>query len=210
MIEGIVPATVVVVATREELVEVELSAAEELVLGDAVPRRRSAFVTGRACAREALARLGAPAASIPAGARGEPLWPEGVVGSITHCDGYRASAVAWTRDVRALGIDAEPDARLPAGVLATISDAAERAALAELPAGPAWDRLLFSAKEAVYKAWFPLTGRRLEFTDVVVRVEPAAGRFTARLSGEEELSGRWMAGAGLLVTALIVEVGDSA
>ena len=60
-------------------------------------RSRSAGASSppaRACAREALAQLGAAPAPILPGRRGEPLWPAGVVGSITHCAGYRAGAVA--------------------------------------------------------------------------------------------------------------------
>src|SRR6516225_8640665 len=90
--------------------------AEEPAVRTAGPRRRAEFTAGRRCAREALARLGLPAAPVLAGRAGEPRWPAGVTGSITHCAGYRACAVARTADVTALGIDAEPDARLPAGL----------------------------------------------------------------------------------------------
>ncbi|POX38552.1 4'-phosphopantetheinyl transferase, partial [Streptomyces sp. Ru73] len=73
------------------------------------PLRRAEFVTGRHCAHRAMERLGAPAAPVPRGVRGAPGWPAGIVGSITHCAGYRAAAVARSGRVRAVGIDAEPD-----------------------------------------------------------------------------------------------------
>lgn len=76
-------------------------------------RRQREFATARSCARTALARLGVPPVPVLASPRGAPRWPAGVVGSITHCDGYRAAAVAYTRDVVSLGIDAEPDEPLP-------------------------------------------------------------------------------------------------
>jgi 4'-phosphopantetheinyl transferase EntD len=108
-----------------------------------------------------------------------------VVGSITHCAGYRAAAVARADRVRAIGIDAEPDKPLPDGVLDRISLPGERAMLYDLAlgglaaAGPRWDLLLFSAKESVYKAWFPLTGRWLGFEDAELTIYPTAGHPTA-------------------------------
>ena len=75
----------------------------------------------RTCARIALGRLGLPPAPLLSGPKREPLWPDGVVGSITHCDGYRAVAVARADQLASIGIDAEPHAELPAGILARIA-----------------------------------------------------------------------------------------
>lgn len=206
MIEELVPATVTAVATRADL-NTELFAEEVRALGTAVDGRRREFETGRACARRALGRIGLPAVAVASGTRGEPLWPADVVGSITHCARYRACAVARTRDVRSLGIDAEPHAPLPAGVLATIASADERRALAAHEAGVCWDRVLFSAKEAVFKAWYPLTGRGLEFEDAELRIDPVGETFTARLLVDgpvAQLRGRWVVRDGLVATAVVV------
>jgi enterobactin synthetase component D / holo-[acyl-carrier protein] synthase len=176
---------------------------EEAVVRTAGPRRRAEFTAGRACARTALAALGLPAASVPAGRAGEPRWPAGVTGSITHCAGYRACAAAWLADIAAIGIDAEPDAGLPAGLIASVADAAERAWIARrTAAGPAvcWDRLLFSAKEAVAKLWYPLTGQWPGFRQVTV-FPAEAGTFDAHVAGSR-LTGRWLARGGLIVTAV--------
>jgi enterobactin synthetase component D / holo-[acyl-carrier protein] synthase len=151
----------------------------------------------------ALAGLGLPAAPVLTGRAGEPRWPAGVSGSITHCAGYRACAVARTADVAALGIDAEPDAELPAGLLESVADRAERTWIArQAAAGSAvcWDRLLFSAKEAVAKAWYPLTGHWLGFGQLTVFPD-SAGTFDARMAGSR-LTGRWLARDGLIVTAV--------
>jgi 4'-phosphopantetheinyl transferase EntD len=202
MIERLVPATVTTVATSVEL-DAGLFDEEAISLGRAVAARRREFRTGRACAREALARLGLADVAIPSGARGEPLWPASVVGSITHCAGYRAAAVARASDVRGLGIDAEPHAPLPDGVLDAVSSAAERRALGG--AGVCWDRLLFSAKEAVFKAWFPLAGRGLEFCDVEVAFDDD-GTFTARVLVDgplRDVRGRWAVDDGLACTAVV-------
>ena len=177
--------------------------AEEALVRTAGPRRRAEFAAGRTIARQALAGLGLPATAIPAGRAGEPRWPSGVTGSITHCAGYRACAVARTADVAALGIDAEPDAGLPAGLIESVADGAERAWIArQAAAGPAvcWDRLLFSAKEAAGKLWYPLTGCWPGFRGVVVF--PAADGTFETVVGGFGLTGRWLACGGLIVTAV--------
>jgi 4'-phosphopantetheinyl transferase EntD len=131
---------------------------------------------------------------------------------------YRAAAVARTGVVASVGIDAEPNAPLPAGVLDEVSLPEERAwieALREYDRTVHWDRLLFSAKEAVYKAWYPLTRLRLDFDEAVLSVDPFLGRFTAsllvpgpRLSGGRltAFDGRWLVRDGLVVTAIVTPV----
>jgi 4'-phosphopantetheinyl transferase EntD len=189
---------------------------EEAVVARAVGKRRSEFAAARACARAGLARLGVPPAPILPGVRGAPLWPAGIVGSMTHCAGYRGSAVARAEDMLTLGVDAEPDDRLPGGVLDAVASADERAGLEALASGapgPSWDRLLFCAKEAVYKAWFPLTQRWLGFKEAAVTISPAGGTFTARLLVAGPVldgrpltgfTGRWLARDGLILTAIAV------
>jgi 4'-phosphopantetheinyl transferase EntD len=184
VIEEILPAEVVAVDTREESLEVELFPEELAVLGRAVEKRRREFTTARACARQALARLGMAPCAIASGERGQPLWPEGLVGSITHCAGYRACALARAAVVVGVGIDAEPHAPLPEGVLGQVARAEERPRLAELArTEPAvhWDRLLFCAKEAVYKVWFPLASCWLGFEDAALTFDPVGRIFQARL-----------------------------
>jgi 4'-phosphopantetheinyl transferase EntD len=179
-----------------------------------VEKRRREFTTGRACAREALAQLGRPATPILPGPRGEPLWPPGIVGSITHCKGYRACAVAPATELCTLGIDAEADAPLPDGLLDRISLPEERHLLLDLgrrAPGVHWDKLLFSIKEAVFKAWYPLVERALGFQAAAVSIDARGGRFTAhllvpgpRVGGRElrALHGRWLAEDGLLISAV--------
>jgi 4'-phosphopantetheinyl transferase EntD len=150
----------------------------------AVDRRRREFATVRLCARTALARLGVPPGPILPGPDGEPAWPEGVVGSMTHCPGYRAAAVAGTSAVAAVGIDAEPNSALPAGIERMVASPGERRTLDRLTLSHpavAWDRLLFSAKESTYKACFPLLGRMMDFGDCTVTPDPERGTFTSSL-----------------------------
>jgi len=210
MLAELLPPAVRVVESYGPLDGEALLPEEEPLVGRAVERRRAEFTTARSCARQALARLGVPPAPVLSGPAREPLWPTGVVGSLTHCDGYRAAAVARRAEVAALGIDAEPHLPLPDGVLARVTLPAERRALGGLPAGVRWDRLLFSAKESVYKAWYPLTGRWLGFEDARVELDPG-GSFEARLLDPgvdpPSFAGRWTIGDGLLGTAVVLPAG---
>lgn len=186
---------------------------EELRLGDGmVKSRRREFLLGRACARRALTRLGLPAAPILRGPKGEPLWPRGAVGSITHCEGYWAAAVTTQPQVKSIGIDAELDATLPAEVVRHVCSAQEIAQLSRLPRVTHWDRILFSAKESIYKAWFPITGRWLGFKDVRVSFSPHEGTFDAQLlvapprdaQWLTRLQGRFLVREGLVMTATAI------
>lgn len=187
---------------------------EEAFIAAAAPKRRDEFGAVRGCARRALARLGhAPVAVLP-GPGGAPVWPEGVVGSMTHCAGYRAAVVADRSHLSSIGIDAEPDEPLPDDVLRIIArpKEIERFRAAESVRSVNGDRLLFSAKESVYKAWYPLTQRWLDFDDVTVTPAPHARRFDARIltpaidgDGNEIrlFSGAWVADKGLILTASV-------
>jgi 4'-phosphopantetheinyl transferase EntD len=217
MIEEILPERVIAVEARNDSMNVELFPEEERSLGRAVQKRRAEFTTARACARSALTQLGFPPSPIPTGPRGEPEWPAGVVGSITHCDGYRACALARASEIVTIGIDAEPNAALPDGLLGDIARPEEipllRGLGLELPEVH-WDRLLFSAKESVYKAWFPLARRWLGFEDAIVTFDPQARTFTARLTVPgpslargplDGFSGRWTVHGGVIMTAIAVD-----
>ncbi|GAB0104255.1 4'-phosphopantetheinyl transferase [Nocardia sp. JMUB6875] len=195
---------------------------EEHLIARAVEKRRRDFIGARYCAREALGQLGEPAVAIGKTEGGAPAWPRGIVGSLTHCDGYRAAALAHRLRYRSIGIDAEPHAQLPDGVLDSVSLPAEREWLsAVLPGtGLHLDRLLFCAKEATYKAWNPLTGRWLGFEDAhitfTVDEESAAGgtgTFHSDLlvpghtndggAPLKSFDGRWLISDGLILTAIV-------
>ncbi|WP_211489876.1 4'-phosphopantetheinyl transferase family protein [Georgenia thermotolerans] len=224
LLGGLVP-DVVVVETFTSDPAAAVLPEEAALVAAAPPERRRAFAAARSCARRALVQLGVAPGPIlldpdaPAWAYRAPRWPAGVVGSMTHCDGYHAAAVARSATVAAVGIDAEPNAPLPAVVRDLVTLDEERAALARLSgARPdvAWDRLVFSAKESVYKAWFPLTRRWLDFGDCLVR-PGLDGTFTAELRvrppvfagvAGRRLTGRWRTttrgGRAYVATALTV------
>lgn len=193
---------------------------EEPLIAKSVAKRRNEFITVRYCARQALVDLGMEPVPILKGDKGEPCWPDGVVGSLTHCEGFRGAAIGLREQVRSLGIDAEPHDVLPNGVLDAISLPIERHELGTMPGGVHWDRVLFCAKEATYKAWYPLTHRWLGFEDAHITFDfdssdgtGQRGTFTSRIlidpaaeSGPPltSLSGRWSVRDGIALTAIVL------
>ncbi|MET9654049.1 4'-phosphopantetheinyl transferase superfamily protein [Streptomyces sp. NPDC006460] len=216
MIESILPTGTAVSEAFGDSAEATLYPGEEEFIARAVEARRREFTTTRHCARLALRDLGYEPVAIPSGEKREPVWPTGVVGALTHCLGYRAAALARAEDVVSLGIDAEPHLPLPEGVLGSVSRSEERERIAELTASVPevhWDRLLFSAKESVYKAWFPLARRWLDFSEATLEFDPSGRAFHATLHQEgppvdgrplTSMSGRWLVDNGLITTAVAV------
>ncbi|TDT97675.1 4'-phosphopantetheinyl transferase EntD [Streptomyces sp. 846.5] len=216
MIEALLPPAVQVSSVFGDLPGPPLFPQEAALIADSVESRRNEFATGRRLARQSLSRLGIADVPLLSGARGEPLWPDGVLGAITHCDGYRAAAVVRRSDLFSVGMDAERARPLPEGVFEAVSLPEERAAVAKLrhvaPEVP-WEVLLFSAKESVYKTWFPLTGKFLEFEKARVLFDPERRTFTARLlvpgphwgdSTLDGFNGRWAVREGFALTAIAV------
>lgn len=160
----------------------ELYPAEERSVRGAVPSRRLEFLAGRECARRALAKIGVPPGPIPVGAGREPLWPAGVLGSITHDREWCLAVVARSGELRAVGIDIEEDVPLEAALLDPVLSPAETEAFRALPA-PApcgWPKFLFAVKEAVFKCLYPRVGRFFEFD--AVELEPYGDGSALRIS----------------------------
>lgn len=211
LLGSLVPPSVATVEAFDDLPDIHLFDEEIASITGAVEKRRHEFATVRHCARTALATLGIQPLPLLPGYRGAPQWPTGMVGSMTHCAGYRGAAVATATDVLAIGIDAEPDAPLPDGVLTVVARPDELERLTKLPAGIVFDRLLFSCKEAVFKAWYPLTGLELGFDEASIRFQPAERAFTAELHTDRGLdlvprllTGRWDVQRGLVISALVL------
>ena len=183
---------------------------EDLVRG-AVAKRRNEVASVRRCARNAFADLGIPHAHRtpvrhePGGRR--PRWPPGMVGSLTHCAGFAAAAVARKGTVRAVGVDAEPAVPLPKEAHPRVLLPSEQAWTEKRAAAHAWSTAVFCAKEALYKAWNPVTDAWLDFDEA--EVEPVDSTvFRVHLArefcGTRALTGRWRRTAGVWFAALTV------
>lgn len=151
--------------------ETALLADEAQSIASDVRSVRRASGTARLVARELLARYGHPACSVPKTASGAPMWPSEIVGSLAHDDRVAVAAVAPRCEVGSLGIDVEPAEPLPADALDFVVTARERHHLFD---DPLRGRLLFAAKEAVYKALYPRDRVFLEYPDI--EVDLAGGR----------------------------------
>jgi 4'-phosphopantetheinyl transferase EntD len=214
----------VVVETLDRFADYTLFPAEIECLGKVTDRRRIEFATGRECVKRALRALGLPPTAILIGAGREPVWPSGLTGSITHCSGYCAAVVTKSPDILSIGVDAEENLPIPDGVLELVANDQERAIISNLDDLPIhWDRLLFSAKEAVYKAWYSITMQWLEFSDCHIAWDPCqvpkllsegliCGAFVAQLKRTcwvddrefHEFQGRYIASPTHLATLIQV------
>jgi 4'-phosphopantetheinyl transferase EntD len=176
--------------------------AEQPLIGKAVAKRRREFSSGRCCARQALSELGFTDTPILHDQNGAPLWPQGIVGSITHTTTYAAAAVAEGSRLHGLGIDMETISRVSSRIMDKILTATEKTALQSLPDPTKQQHLLslyFSAKEAIYKCLHPLLQCLIGFKDARIEYEPVkdsiniflAPRLQSMLPGENHLQGRY-------------------
>ncbi len=186
---------------------------EEQAVAGAVAGRINQFTAGRVCARRALARLGVDAQTpILQGEDRVPIWPEGFIGSITHTDAWCAAAVARASEVRAVGIDLEPATPLKESVVTRICTPAERQWLSEASEPGLLAKVIFSAKEAVYKCQYSLTREFLGFHALALHL--GDGLFDAVFQQDvadfrqgDGISGRYIIENGVVATACALDLG---
>jgi 4'-phosphopantetheinyl transferase EntD len=209
LVDGLFPAGAAVAWQRIDGEAAELFPEERALIERAVPKRQREFAVGRACARRALAELGYEPRPILAGEMREPLWPLGVVGSITHDRALGVAVAGRAERFRGFGVDIEPDEPLSSDVAARIWSAEEAAAAMASGAvePPSAAKLVFAIKEAVYKCQFPLSRQYLGFEGVTVTL--GRGTFDAVLNAsvgplERGLvfSGKWRRAEGELLAGV--------
>ena len=189
--QALVPDGVVLVGGDPGSADGELFPDEERAVEGAIARRRREFRAGRVFARHALRELGQPACPLPVGRSRAPVWPDGFVGSIAHCNELCVVAVARTTSVAGLGIDVESAGALDADLVPRVcldEELSDRFAV-ESRLGVDLPKVLFVAKESFYKAYRPATGRALDFRDVAVTVDPVAATFSARVVARDRPAG---------------------
>lgn len=169
--------------------------AEEPATPPMVPQRRAEFAAGRRAVRAAMADLGLPAAAVPMADSRAPIWPDGMTGSIAHGGGLALAVVAQAGTCRSVGLDLEPRAPLSDDLDPIIRRPGETGDLLAL----------FVAKEAAYKAHYPLTGRVLAFDEVHITWDGPG--FEARILPPEAhatVTGRTLDVGGFFVSLVVV------
>lgn len=154
---------------------------EAAMVASAVEARRLEFARGRSCARRAIAQLDIVSGPMLADGNRAPLWPQGLKGSISHCAGYCCAVVGRSNEWAGIGVDVEVLRPIENGVQDIIVTALERKQLKQLDPSIPWTCVVFAIKEAIYKLWYPVTGRWLGFGDAVVTLDAVRGRFEAEL-----------------------------
>jgi 4'-phosphopantetheinyl transferase EntD len=191
----------------------EVSTAEVNAISGASARRKREFLVGRVLARKLLTEFDVVDHDLLIGADRAPEWPTGLLGSITHSDRICGVVVAEPGpELQGIGLDVEPAEALEEDLWGLLCTRRERDWLAGLPAKERglMARLMFSAKEAVYKCQYRVTRRFLEFEDVELDVDPESGSFTAKLlapgmKGDVRPRGGWRVSEGFLVSLATVD-----
>lgn len=182
-VDGVCAATLRYACTPEALAQLSADNRHRYPRRNASLVRQIDFLAGRTCAERALHRAGlAMPAAIGTGSHGEPLWPPGFRGSISHGDGLAIAIVA--RESRAGGLGVDVQTRIEPGVAAEIRGriaTPEELALCAPAMDDAWLTLVFSAKESLFKALFPQVGTYFEFLDATLCAVHDA-RLTLRLN----------------------------
>jgi 4'-phosphopantetheinyl transferase EntD len=172
---------------------------EEQAISRAVEARRTQYAAARHLARALLSELGYGRPALLNRDDRSPIWPYGVVGSITHTEHWCGVAMAEASQVRGVGIDAETVGRMDAPVATRVLTARERRAVerldlprendasghAQSPSPMDWATLLFSAKEAVYKCIFPTVQRFVGFEEVEIDVDVASSCFEVSAKSDQ-------------------------
>lgn len=176
---------VVLTAANTEAALAWITEGEAALVARAVEKRKREFATARVLAREALARIGAPAVEILNASDRAPIWPAGIAGSISHCDTRAVVAVARRDVAGTVGIDIEHRAELKRELWRSVFTRREIADLEERFDTAARGRLalaMFSAKEALYKAQYPWTTTYMGFHELEVALAPSSSE---QSSGEQ-------------------------
>lgn len=216
---SVLPQGVAVVARDPREAPAAVDPVEQGAVKNAVPRRVAEFHAGRAAARAAMVELAFPPAPVAMGADRAPIWPEGVTGSISHTDKACVAVVGDSRDWAGIGVDLEEATALDPLLVAQVCSKSEQAWLGLQPPKDRglMAKLMFSIKEAAYKAQYPLTGKLFGFDGMRIDIDRTNSQFTATfvmaqggIRAGATLAGNYAYAAGLLVTAVALGHGDVA
>ena len=190
---------------------------EEAFICNAVPKRKQEFIAGRLCARRALAQVAIRNFPILMATDRSPIWPPGIIGSISHTEGYCGVALARKTEIESVGFDAECVGRLERDYWKAICTKQELSWIHSLPLDVQQEyiALIFSAKECFYKCQYTTSKRWVNFHDITMSVNPNIGEFEARYMADTDLffakgtchKGKFFFHRGYIFTGMTV--GDS-
>lgn len=187
VLSPIFPPQVVTVAASHAMWKTPVLPEEELLITRAVEKRKREFRAGRHCAHRALEKLGCPQQPILRDVRRAPLWPAGYIGSISHCADLCIAACARNTQLVGLGIDVEPLKPLKTGLADYIQTPTEMAQMQSMPTKLP-DRLTFSAKESLYKCYYPLVKSFFGFLSVEILFDTKHQSFQFRPAEKAKIS----------------------
>lgn len=187
----------------------ELLPDERPAIATAVPSRQFEFATGRVLARKLLAEFGAPDFALGRDDDRVPRWPDGFVGSISHSGSLCVAAVARASAFAGIGLDLEPDEPVDSDIERVVCRDGEHDWVGAVTGDDRGRRrrIVFSVKEAVYKAFYPRTREFWSFQDVTVSIDLERGRYRAELpesAGVATAEGRIHRQGGWILSALAV------
>ncbi|MBT3879761.1 MAG: 4'-phosphopantetheinyl transferase superfamily protein [Candidatus Scalindua sp.] len=157
---------------------------EEILISNAVEKRKREFRAGRICVREILSQFGIRNYPVLMNSKRGPIWPKEVCGSISHTDDYCGVAMALKKDFKSIGIDVELIERLNMDLQKYICTPDETRWLDSLSMHKQKEflALIFSSKECFYKCQYPISQTFLGFQDVTVNIDSKSNTFEARLN----------------------------
>jgi enterobactin synthetase component D len=156
-------------SSRARLLTEELPGTEKMV-----EQRLLEFTHGRDCARVVLNMCGLGDVAVPRGNSREPIWPRGIVGSISHTGSLAAAVAARTDDLAGIGLDIESADPLSEDIVEMVCRQDE-----DVGSDGGHAKLLFSIKEAIYKCIYPTVGTYVDFKEVKVSLNKNSCIFTA-------------------------------
>lgn len=174
------PSNVVIIHATEEMWATPVHMEEERLIQGSVTKRQRQFRAGRNAAHAALRQLDAPTGPLLRGENRQPTWPQGFFGSISHCNDSCVAACAKEGVIVSLGLDVEPLEPLKPGINCYIETDDEREFMQRHPELP--PRLIFSAKESLYKCYYPLVERFFGFHSVVLDIDISRQQYRFRPS----------------------------
>ncbi|PCC14214.1 MULTISPECIES: 4'-phosphopantetheinyl transferase family protein [unclassified Pseudoalteromonas] len=192
----------------------ELGIVFPIEFGRAVARRQAEFLAGRYCAKIALTELGTSDTHVSIGCHRNPIWPQKIVGSITHSDNVTLCAVSFSHCNDFIGIDVEPlmSQYVVRDIRSNVVGSQEERLLMQTGmTSEQYITLAFSAKESLFKAVFPYVGEYMGFEESQVRAISLTEQtleleldkcYAERLKGQRHFTCHYQLQANYLITRI--------